>query len=169
VILEPVDEFGQAVPCDRVPATTLLTNLANHVQPLIRYDLGDRVTLHSARCACGSSLPVIEVQGRCDDALRLGCTGGAAIHVLPLALTTVLEEGADLFDFQLVQTGPNDVLLRTGLGGEPGEGALLRARTVLADFLAAQGAPGVTIRCHAGEPARPGASGKIMRVVAAIA
>ena len=168
VILEPVDEFGRAVACDRVPATTLLTNLANRVQPLIRYDLGDRVTLHSARCACGSALPVIEVQGRCDDALRLVRAGRTAVHVLPLALTTVLEEGADLFDFQLVQTGPNEVLLRTGLGGQPGKGALLRARTVLADFLAAQGAPGVTIRCHAGEPARPGASGKIMRVVATL-
>jgi len=169
VILQPVDEFGQPVPCDCVPATTLLTNLANHVQPLIRYDLGDRVTLHSARCACGSGLPVIEVQGRCDDALRLGHAGRAAVRVLPLALTTVLEERADLFDFQLVQTGPNEVLLRTGLGGEQGEGALLRARTVLADFLAAQGARGVTIRCHAGEPACPGASGKIMRVIATAA
>jgi len=168
VILEPVDAQGQAVPCDQVPATTLLTHLANRVQPLIRYDLGDKVTLHSARCACGSHLPVIEVQGRCDDALRLGRAGQAATPVLPLALTTVLEERADLFDFQLVQTGPNAVLLRTALGGAPGQAALRRARAVLTDFLTAQGAPGVAIRCHAGEPARRSASGKIMRVMATV-
>ena len=49
--------------------TTLLTNLANHVQPLIRYDLGDGVLVHRAACACGSPLPVIEVEGRGDDML----------------------------------------------------------------------------------------------------
>ena len=43
-ILEPVDAQGRAVPAGETGATTLLTNLANHVQPLIRYDLGDRVT-----------------------------------------------------------------------------------------------------------------------------
>jgi len=50
----------------------LLTNLANHVQPLIRYDLGDRIMVHEARCGCGSFLPVIELQGRDDDTLWLG-------------------------------------------------------------------------------------------------
>ena len=38
---------ADAVPPGDAGATTLLTNLANHVQPLIRYDLGDRVTVHA--------------------------------------------------------------------------------------------------------------------------
>jgi phenylacetate-coenzyme A ligase PaaK-like adenylate-forming protein len=168
-ILEPVDARGRPVANDRLPATTLLTNLANHVQPLIRYDLGDRVTLHATRCACGSSLPVIEVQGRCDDALRLGRPDRPATLVLPLALSTVLEEEAGLFDFQLVQLGPCEVLLRTGLTGQTGRAALRRARAALSAFLEAQGAPGVKISCRAGEPARAGASGKIRRVVATAA
>ncbi len=46
----------------------VLTNLANTVQPLIRYDLGDQVTMQTERCMCGSPLPVIEVQGRQDAA-----------------------------------------------------------------------------------------------------
>jgi len=166
VILEPVDKHGHAVPCGEVPATTLLTNLANHVQPLIRYDLGDRVTVHAERCGCGSGLPVIDVQGRSDHALRLGRSGSDAALVLPLALSTVLEDEAGLFDFQLVQLGPAEVLLRTGLEGDAGHAALSRAREVLAAFLARQGAAGVTIQCRKGEPARPSASGKIRRIVA---
>ena len=75
-ILEPVDERLRPLPPGEPAWTTLLTNLANHVQPLIRYDLGDRVRVHAGRCACGSPLPVIEVQGRCDDMLVLQDPGG---------------------------------------------------------------------------------------------
>ena len=43
VMLEPVDAQFRPVPQGEVGSTTLLTNLANHLQPIIRYDLGDRV------------------------------------------------------------------------------------------------------------------------------
>jgi len=69
VILEPVDERGQPMPAGEPSYSTLLTNLANHVQPLIRYDLGDQITLYHGRCECGCTLPVIEIQGRRDDPL----------------------------------------------------------------------------------------------------
>ena len=105
VILEPVDDRRRVLPPGERGTTTLLTNLANHVQPLIRYDLGDRVTLHAEACECGSHLPLIEVEGRCDDTLRVGLPGAPAVHVLPLAVSTVLEDDAGLFDFQLVQQG----------------------------------------------------------------
>jgi phenylacetate-CoA ligase len=52
VILESVDPRGDAVPLGQAGATSLLANLANHGQPLIRYDLGDRVTQHDHACAC---------------------------------------------------------------------------------------------------------------------
>jgi hypothetical protein len=78
----------------------------------------------------------------------------------------VLEEEAGLFDFQLVRLGPCEVLLRSGLCGEHGCASLARARGVLAAFLVRQGALVVIIRCRAGEPGRPSASGKILRVVA---
>jgi len=166
VILEPVDGQGHAVPAGTAGTTTLLTNLANHVQPLIRYDLGDRVTLQVQPCACGSRLPVIEVQGRDDDTLRLGEPGMPVVQVLPLALSTVLEDDAGLFDFQVVQQGPSELLLRTGLCGDEASRTLGRARTVLTSFLEEQGVAGVHIHCHSGQPARRGRSGKIQRVVA---
>ncbi|MFZ5547354.1 MAG: phenylacetate--CoA ligase family protein [Pseudomonadota bacterium] len=164
-ILEPVDAQGRPVPPGETGTTTLLTNLANEVQPLIRYDLGDRVTLLPGACTCGSQLPVIDVQGRSDDTLHLPGRGRQPVQVLPLALATVLEDDAGLFDFQLVQQGPAELLLRTGLAGEAARRALPRARRVLAAWLAQQGAAPVQIHCHSGEPARPGRSGKIQRVL----
>lgn len=167
VILEPVDAQGRAAAVGETGVTTLLTNLANHVQPLIRYDLGDRVTVQPGRCNCGSCLPVIEVQGRSEDTLHLGGSGPGSVSVLPLALTTMLEENAGLFDFQLVREGPCDLLLRTGLCGAEAELALQRAHRVLDEFLASQGAVGVHVHCRSGEPGRAGRSGKVLRVLAA--
>jgi phenylacetate-coenzyme A ligase PaaK-like adenylate-forming protein len=165
-ILEPVDRHGRAVPAGEFGATTLLTNLANHVQPLIRYDIGDRVALLPQPCSCGSHLPLIDVQGRSDDTLCLGARGARAVRVLPLALATVLEDDAGLFDFQVVQQGPNDLLLRTGLQGEAARHALPRARRTLEAFLAQQGAAGVHVHCRSGQPGRRGRSGKVQRVIA---
>ncbi|OIQ77073.1 phenylacetate-coenzyme A ligase [mine drainage metagenome] len=165
-ILESIDDKGDPVPPGRPGASVLLTNLANHVQPIIRYDLADSVTLHADACACGSSLPVIEVQGRRDDTLRLAGSGGRTVSVLPLAVSTVLENDAGLFDFQLVQQGPSDLLLQTGRRGESAVAALRRAKTVLSDYLAQQGACAVRIHCRSGKLAEPGPSAKVRRVVA---
>ncbi|MDM0110005.1 phenylacetate--CoA ligase family protein [Variovorax sp. J22R24] len=164
-ILEAVDDRGREVPAGEAGATTLLTNLANHVQPLIRYDLADRVTLHAAVCACGSHHPVIDVQGRNDDTLQLG-RGAPTVQILPLALSTVLEDAAGLFDFQLEQQGPCRLLLRTGLLGKGADSSLRRARAALSDFLVQQGAHGVHIHCKSGQAGRRGRSGKVQRVVA---
>jgi len=165
-ILEPVDEHGRPVPPGVCGATTLLTNLANRVQPLIRYDLGDRVVLHSRACACGSHLPVIDVEGRTDDTLRLGRAGTHAVPVLPLAVSTVLEDDAGLFDFQLVQEGPCELLLRTGMQGKDAQTTLRRARKALTSFLAHQGVTEVQVHCRSGDPGRRGRSGKVQRVIA---
>ena len=103
VILEPVDEHQRPVPPGQPSCSVLLTNLANTVQPLIRYDLGDQVTLQAGPCGCGSPLPVIRVQGRQDDALHMAGRGGRPVTLLPMALSTVLEDDAGVFDFYLRQ------------------------------------------------------------------
>jgi phenylacetate-coenzyme A ligase PaaK-like adenylate-forming protein len=154
------------VPAGRPSATTLLTNLANRVQPVIRYDLGDRITLAVEPCTCGSPLPVVEVQGRRDDTLHLPGIRRREVPVPPLAISTVLEDEAGLFDFQLRQQGPSELLLCTGQSGADATRQLRHAREALAGFLAAQGVAPVRIRCHAGEPGRRGRSGKIPRVIA---
>ena len=165
-ILEPVDAHGRPMPAGKAGATTLLTNLANRVQPLIRYDLGDRVAVHAPGCPCGSALPVIDVQGRCDQTLHFRGVDDRPVSLLPLALSTILEDEAGLFDFRLVQQGPADLLLTTGLRGTSAGRALRRARLALTTFLLAQGIDRVRIRCRSGEPCLPGRSGKIQRVIA---
>ena len=164
VILEPVDEHGRPVPPGVTGATTLLTNLANHLQPLIRYDLGDCVTVHPEPCGCGSHLPVIDVEGRSDDTLRLGA-GKQAVRVLALALTTILEEEAGLFDFQLVQESASTLLLRSTAHGREAAAKLRRGRLALARFLEGQGASQMRIHCRCGEAPALGRSGKARRVI----
>lgn len=165
VLLEPVDAQGRPVPPGQFGHTTLLTNLANHLQPLIRYDLGDRCALPAARCGCGSALPLIEVQGRCDDLLRLGPDGPRQVAVAPLAVSTVLEEQAGLYDFQLVQQGPRTLQLSTAAEGPGAEATLARGREQLLAFLRQQGASGLRLRCVAGCAPQRGRSGKAQRVV----
>jgi phenylacetate-coenzyme A ligase PaaK-like adenylate-forming protein len=128
VILEAVDAHGHAVPAGILGSTTLLTNLANHVQPLIRYDLGDRIVVSGDRCPCNSALPVIEVHGRDDDTLWLGTR---AIPIVPLALSTVLEDEAGLFDFRLEQRSSQTLLLTTGMAGVDADRLLESARKSL--------------------------------------
>lgn len=163
-ILEPVDARGRPAPAGEPGATTLLTNLANRVQPLIRYDLGDRVTLRTQACGCGSHLPAIEVLGRDDDMLCLG-SGSKTARIVPLALCTVLEDDAGLFEFQLRQLGPSELLLGTAAAGESARASLERAKAVLGEYLRKQGVPQVRIVCREAQPPLRGAGGKVQRVV----
>jgi phenylacetate-coenzyme A ligase PaaK-like adenylate-forming protein len=165
-ILEAVDERGRPVPPGTTGATTLLTNLANHVQPIIRYDLGDRVALRPTPCACGSHLPVITVEGRCGDVLRLGRPDTGEARISGLALSSVLETVQGLSDFQLIQQAPDELELRTALHASSAGAILGRARSALQGFLDSQGAPLVHIHCHRGRPCQRTRNGKVQRVIA---
>ena len=67
-ILEVVDKDNQPVPAGTKGAKVLITNLANFVQPIIRYEIGDVVTMATQPCGCGSNLPLVErIEGRDSD------------------------------------------------------------------------------------------------------
>lgn len=166
VILEPVDERGRPMPTTELSHSTLLTNLANHVQPLIRYDLGDQVRLRHEACDCGSPLPVIEVQGRRDDALVMAGLYGRPVTLLPLALTTVLEDQAGVYDFHLRQRNDHTLVLRLALQGAEGAVAMARCCTVLESFAAAQELMPIKILSELGQAIPRGRSGKAQRIVA---
>ena len=163
LILESVDAEHRPVPPGEAGATTLLTNLANHVQPLIRYELGDRVRLHAAGCACGQTLPVVEVEGRSDDSVVLDDRAGHAVRLSPLALTTVLEEEAGLFDFQVLQQGRRALSLQVHACDAA---SLERAQAALVRYLRSQGLAGVRLRARRAGAFARGPSGKAKRVVA---
>src|SRR4029434_9118879 len=67
-------------------------------------------------CGCGSRFPVMSVEGRTDEALVFPMSDGGTATVVPLALTTVMEDDACVHDFQVTQTGPRKLQVR--LGGE---------------------------------------------------
>ena len=72
VILEAVDEAMQPVPDGTLSATVLLTVLANNVQPIIRYDLGDCLRFYTDPCSCGSPFRSFQVEGREATLVRVG-------------------------------------------------------------------------------------------------
>lgn len=146
VLLEPVDEAGRAVPEGEPSSTVLLTNLANQVQPLIRYDLGDSVSWLRA-CPCGSAFPALRVSGRRDDIVTLHTASGARIALPPLALATALEEGAGVHRFQIEQTGPRTLRVRfEPPTGQARASAWGRIRASLHAYLQAQGLGRVALR-----------------------
>jgi len=111
VILEPVDRNYRLVEDGDMPFTTLVSNLANYVQPIYRYDIGDRVIFNRERCSCCSSFPRIEVMGRNDDVIHLINNRGEYVSLLPLALTTLIEQ-CGVYDFQLGQISAKKLILR---------------------------------------------------------
>lgn len=164
LLMEPVDERGRAVPPGHVSHSVLLTNLANHVQPLIRYALGDRVRVRAEPCECGCPLPTIDVVGRHDDILRLRGRAGPDVALLPLALSTVMEDEAGVFDFQLVQRDDHTLLVRLPEQGEAGQAALARCRQALQAFAQQLGAVPLTVVGELGQAVPRGRSGKACRV-----
>lgn len=167
VILEPVDERGCAVPPGRLSYSCLLTHLANSVQPLIRYELGDQIAVFDEPCACGSAMPVIEVQGRRDEPLALTAPDGQRFTLLPMALTTVIEEQAGVYDFQVRQTGPLTLAVRLPGDDREARAAMARCRDAIHGFAMAHGIRGLNVIEEQGRALERGRSGKISRVLAA--
>lgn len=164
-ILEPVDEAYRPVPPDQPSHTVLLTNLANRVQPLIRYDLGDSVTLVPGRCACRGPLPRVRVEGRRDEIVYLATPSGEVVPLLPLALLSVVEEAAGVQRCQVIQTGPDTLRVRLETLPEADrEQVWTIAAHRLREHLAAQGLPTTRVEQGAEALARHPISGKFRQV-----
>jgi phenylacetate-coenzyme A ligase PaaK-like adenylate-forming protein len=164
-ILEPVDDRYRPIPPGETSHTALLTNLANRVQPFVRYELGDRVTVGARPCRCGSPLPHVRVEGRRDELLRFAARDGAMVQVLALALTSVVLDTPGVHRYQVIQTGPK--ALRVRLEATPpaaaDEVAAAVSRRVQA-YLRDLGAPDVDVARDPRPPAPDPTSGKFRRV-----
>lgn len=165
VIMEPVDARYRPVPPGQPSHTVLLTNLANRVQPLIRYDLGDSITLRSDPCPCGSPLPAIQVQGRTGDILHLPTRAGTSVVVLPLAIGTVVEEIPGIQRVQVIQTTPDTLALRLEVAPEAERELVWHelARRLRA-YLTTQGAPDITLTLAPEPPQQEPVGGKFRQV-----
>ena len=96
-ITELVGDDNQPVPDGTPSAKVLLTNLYNHTQPLIRYELTDRLTGHPADP--GSGHLQATVVGRADDTFRYG-----TVAVDPLVIRTVMVRTPAALEYQVRQT-----------------------------------------------------------------
>ncbi|HMN37693.1 MAG TPA: AMP-binding protein [Hyphomicrobium sp.] len=124
-LLEITDDLGRPVPEGTKGAKVYLTNLYNKVQPIIRYEIDDIVTLSAQPCACGSPLPLIQsIEGRSTD--RLWILRDGHYEELPyFVFLGALHNCLNLAEHQVVQTGLNTFLVKAA--PQPGK-ALTRER-----------------------------------------
>lgn len=165
VILEPVDQHLGPVPDGTLSHGALLTNLANRVQPLIRYQLEDRIRRLPAGCACGSAFSAIEVHGRSADTLTLRDAHRRAVTILPLALETAIEEAAQVTQFQLIGRPANVLEVRFEPAVVDADAAFGRCRRAIDQFLAGHGVVGTRVTFSRAAPLHGRASGKLRRVI----
>ena len=156
-IVELVDAAGRPVPPGTPSAKVLVTNLYNHLQPLIRYELNDSFTRHPDAPSHGHLR--VSVEGRADEILRFG-----HVEIHPLALRSILLSSQNVLDYQVQQTAHGlavCVLLQRDTSLAPLREQL---RTTLARAGLAE--PEVTVDAVAALP-RNSQTGKLRRVIPA--
>jgi phenylacetate-coenzyme A ligase PaaK-like adenylate-forming protein len=159
VIVENVGADGEPVADGEPGARLLVTNLCNRVQPLIRLEIPDAVTLTSEPCRCGRTLRrIARIEGRTDDVMWLG---GVAVH--PMQFYVVARD-RDVVEFQVVQSGAGVVVFLVAGGEAPGLEE--RVRAALTERLAALGVRDAGIEVRRRDALERAASGKLRLVVA---
>lgn len=141
--MENVDESDHPVPDGAMGAKTLVTVLANHTLPLIRYELSDRIVIEPSPCACGKPYARIrEVRGRQGDVVRLPGRDGADVTIAPAQITACLR-GSPVKQWQL-QVAPDGLSIACVCAASEFQEADVLARP--GALLTASGAQSLAIR-----------------------
>lgn len=165
VLVEPVQADGSRTPAGEPSHSVLITNFANRVQPILRYDLGDSVLVRPDRCECGSPLPAVRVQGRTSDLLRFPAAAADRQVVLlsPLTLAALLDRIPGLLVGQIVQVEPS--VVRVALLTERGVDSDQVWNRVSGELRALFQRHGLVVDLQrSAEPPRPSAGGKYRTV-----
>jgi phenylacetate-CoA ligase len=117
-------------------------------------------------CPCGSPFPAIRVEGRRNDIMYMHAADGRMVPLLPLVLSSVVEETPGVRHFQIIQVDPRTlhVRLETEVGAD-------RIRTWkelhsrLDRYLAAQGVSSIKVELALEDPQRDPVSGKLRQVL----
>lgn len=165
VVLEAVDADYRPTPPGEPSHTVLISNLANRVQPILRYDLGDSVLERPDPCPCGNPLPAIRVQGRSADVLTFPTERGEPVAIAPLAFGTLVDRTPGVELFQIVQTAPTSlrVRLRVAPGTDP-DRVWQAVHAGIARLLAEHRLDQVTVE-RAEEPPEQSPGGKYREVI----
>lgn len=160
IIVEPVDADNRPIPDGILSDGVLITNLANMVQPIIRYRITDRVVMHHEPCPCGLPFPYMEIEGRKEDILEFRGTAGQAL-VTPIILTVAAMHVDGCLCGQFIQRSPTSLEIRyenTDWRPRSKVGAELLEATK--GVLAKNGAGNIDVHLSE-EPVQIGKSGKI--------
>jgi phenylacetate-coenzyme A ligase PaaK-like adenylate-forming protein len=103
VISEVVDEKNHPVPPGTTGAKVLVTVLFSRTQPLIRYEMSDRVARNTETCDCGLPFALLSnIEGRAEDILQLPSAAGGSISVHPNVFHRVMES-LPVREWQIIQ------------------------------------------------------------------
>jgi len=118
LIVEMVDDRNRPVPPGEIAAKLLVTVLFSRTQPLIRYEMSDRLGPSAATCPCGRTFALAgSVDGRMEDFLTLPRQGGGTIPIHPNVFHGVLEP-LPIRQWQVQQAADGiDVLIVQGKSG----------------------------------------------------
>jgi phenylacetate-CoA ligase len=107
-ILENVDANYQPVPDGTPGSKVLLTNLLNFVQPVIRYEIDDVITISNEPCPCGNPLPRVKtIAGRSNDQFWVVNQKGETLEMSNFIFKDAFLLLFDLAEYQVTQTGRN--------------------------------------------------------------
>jgi phenylacetate-coenzyme A ligase PaaK-like adenylate-forming protein len=112
VIVEPVDANFQPVAPGVQSHTVLVSNLANYVQPILRYDIGDSILMRPDRCPCGNPMPAFRVLGRVADILAFPAQDGTTVKITSLQLATLFDSIPEVHLSQVIQTDVTTLRVR---------------------------------------------------------
>jgi phenylacetate-CoA ligase len=162
---ENVDEEGRPVPEGEPGSRLLVTNLHNLVQPIIRLEVSDVLTIEPEPCPCGRTLVrAREIEGRSDDVLWLPGRRDGEVRVHPIEFGLVTRD-REVREFQVVQEGPRVRVLvvpRSGAGYALDE----RLRDAVARRLAELGVEDPKVTVERRRELLRSAGGKLRLVVA---
>ena len=165
-IVEVVDAHERPVPPGTPGAKVLLTNLVNRVQPLIRYELSDAVTLAGGPNPAGRPYArIATVEGRAADTLELPARAGGTVLVHPVRLGEPLAAVPEVRQFQIVHDGAG-IAVRAVLRDPAAAEVLGRVRAGLEATLSEAGAvpPPVRVEPVAQLEREPGPGAKLKLV-----
>jgi phenylacetate-CoA ligase len=104
-IIETVNEAG--APVIGEPGQLVCTSFVNYAMPLIRYNVGDLITIKDQPCRCGRNFPVVwEIRGRIDDVIIT--PEGKNIG----RLDPIFKGGLNIRETQIVQTAIDEIVLK---------------------------------------------------------
>ena len=164
-ILEPVDNDNRPTPDGTISDKVLLTCLSNFVQPIIRFEMTDRIIMHHENCPCGRKGAWFEVEGRSNDILTMTGRDGSDVRLAPLPFIFVIEPLEGINNFQLILHGRNEIELRIDfLPGADHDKVFAKAESEIRSYLGKFGVEDVKVHLSDLPPQRSARTGKFRQM-----